>query len=93
MRRAKLEKNSKIVFVWRQNFARRMNNTSRKVPLRDVGLRRAKLRCAKCLRDVCCFGSRKPCLRDEIWSVVQDSVAQTCFSTSVGMIDLCKEEV
>ena len=51
-------KSGKIVFVWRQNFARRgpasrkgtlrdvVKVVSRKVPLRDAGPRRAKLLCA-----------------------------------------------
>ena len=50
-------------------FARR-RDPSRKVVLRNV-----------CLRDVWCLGSRKPCLRDENWSV-----AQTGFSTSVNAV-------
>ena len=38
-------KSGKIVFVWRQNFARR-GLASRKVSLRDAGPRRAKSLCA-----------------------------------------------
>ncbi|KAM1708395.1 hypothetical protein ACFX1X_001412 [Malus domestica] len=36
------------------------------------------------LHDVLCFGLRKHTLRDEICSVAQGSIGQTCFSTSAN---------